>query len=330
MDNKIACPATGPATQCFDPTTDTSNCGSCGHVCSADTPYCLGGSCTRHPLTIFAFTGANQTFNVPSDVSSIKIQMWAGAGGRGADAVNSLKTDGGAGGYTAATVVVTPGESLTIMVGGGGIGASTGGNPTWLAPNGAGWPDGGGSSCTEDGAGGGRSALRRGSAELVTAGGGGGGGSHLLTGNTAEGGAGGGVVGDSGLSPGVEHGGAGGTTSAGGAGGTGTHNGAAGSKFQGGQFASDPGTGYGSCGGGGGYYGGGTGSNGYGTSDYEGGCGGGSGYVGGAGVSAPTTTQGTGPTPANVTDANYVAGVAVGGGNTTANGGNGLIIIQSL
>ncbi len=59
---------------------------------------------------------------------------------------------------------------------------------------------------------------------------------------------------------------------------------------------------------------------------------GGSGYIGGAGVSAGTLTAGSGTTPPNTGDADYVwanGSPAVGvGGATGGQGGNGLVIIS--
>ena len=303
-----------------------NHCGDCATTCSGGTPYCIGGSCAAHGSATFSYTGGNQSFVVPTGLTTVDVKMWGGAGGRGVGQ-NGNNQPGGAGGYTSATLSVTPGETLNVLVGGGGLGAaSTGTNGSWFSPIGGGFPDGGGRTSNANGAGGGRSEIKRGTSDLLIAGGGGGGGTNLSTDNISLGGAGGGASGASGGNSNNEHGGSGGSQSAGGAAGTGVHSGASGAAFQGGQLSTS--MSFGTCGGGGGYYGGGTGSNAYGSNDDGAGCGGGSGYTTTTGVTSPVTTVGTGTTPANNSDTAYVTGTAVGGGASTANGGNGLVIIS--
>lgn len=265
-------------------------------------PSCISGK------LIFDTTGADAFFTVPANCTSIKATMW-GAGGGGSFFA------GGAGGYATGILEVTPGEILTIKVGGGAPGA-------------------------EDGAGGGgRSAVLRGATEIFTAGGGGGA-SHQLTG-----GAGGGLLGEAGAGASA---GGGGTQSAGGSGL------AAGSAFQGGHSDSGyPGSGRTSAGGwpnggngghisdvskggggGDGYFGGGAGSDTDGSSG-----GGGSSYLGAAtfAITQPgseaSLQSGFGPTP-YTNDPDYVRGVAVGGAPANyqylpgGNGGIGRVVIH--
>ncbi|MFJ2740438.1 DUF11 domain-containing protein [Streptomyces sp. NPDC087440] len=282
----------------------------------------------------FEHTGADQTFTVPTGVSSLDVRMW-GAGGGGADpAYYAGSLAGAGGGFTRGTLAVSTGAVLTVTAGGGGEVSST------IAPYGGGGE--GGSTATDKamgGAGGGMSALWTGSyggTPLMIAGGGGGAspGSDPAPYAGAGGGATGGQDGDATKS------GRGGTQSAGGAaaaGGSGTPctvPAAAGSRFKGGNGADVAGDGEGGGGGGGGYFGGGGGAcqmNGGGTPN--GGGGGGSGFIGGTGVSGavteagtPSTAQGTGGTAARSGDDQYVAGKGSGGG--AGNGGDGMVVLQ--
>lgn len=71
-------------------------------------------------VEIFDFTGQDQEFVVPSGVTELEIEMW-GAGG-GASYSDVLTGYGGAGSYISGTLQVTPNETLTLVVGGGGKG----------------------------------------------------------------------------------------------------------------------------------------------------------------------------------------------------------------
>ena len=126
----------------------------------------------------FDFTGASQTFTVPSLVSQITIQAAGAQGGTG-NAGSGLSAAGGEGGTVSATIRVTPGQAFTMNVGGAGVAGS--------------------------GAGGGASIVTLGSVTIAVAGGGGGGGTGsgngLASGNCCfaipggAGGAGGGLTG---------------------------------------------------------------------------------------------------------------------------------------
>ena len=116
----------------------------------------------------YTYTGSNQSFVVPSGVTSVTVYMWGAGGGAG------LGGNGGAGCYVQGVLTVVPGETLTIVVGQGGgnkaraLGKSYGGGGA------GGGPDGGRSDIPSS-QGGGRSAIVRSSTDLVTAGAGGGG-----------------------------------------------------------------------------------------------------------------------------------------------------------
>lgn len=198
--------------------------------------------------------------------------MWGAGGG----------ATGGGGGYTVGTILVTPGQVLTVIVGQAGFASLS--NSTY---------GGGGSSAyLFEGSGGGRSAIRNASGvELLTAGAGGGGAYGTI------GGAGGGSSGEAGNHP---IGGTGGTQTAGG-------NNPVNFATPGFHYRGGSGFLGGGPGGGSGWYGGGGG---YGTAG-----GGGSGYCGGAGVSNCTTTTGVAATPANSGDTDRA-----GAGSPGANG----------
>lgn len=269
----------------------------------------------------FAYTGANQTFTVPTGITSVTFKIW-GAGGGGSDG------SGGSGAYLKGTLAVTPGQVLVIVVGKGGSNSA-----------GAGY-GGGGSSTVNGGSGGGYSGIFNTSLSfanaLAIAGGGGGGGYY---GDATYGGGGGATTGSNGGTAVTGYtSGSGGTVSAGGAGGlfnNATGRSSAGTALTGGNgLTSNPNTG---GGGGGGYYGGGSGycaNNGGGY--YSSAGGGGSSYTGT--LTAVTNTAGTTSSaglatqaPGNA-DADYVSGIGNGGdgdflSTTTTVGGNGLVVI---
>jgi hypothetical protein len=233
-------------------------------------------------------TPGSASFVVPNDVHSISVEVFGAAGG--------ASGDGKAGGLGAeahaSTVAVTPGETLTVVIGGRG-GNGVNGTPLEVCDWGAGGVNGGGEAgeCDGEGAaaggGGGASEVRRAATALVLAGGGGGAGAN---GTGGAGGAGGenGVAGTPGAAGGGG-GGGGGTASAGGAGGPGQGGGQAGkvgTAHAGGEggFWSDASGG----GGGGGVFGGGGGG---GSQNFSGGGGGGGSSTGPAGTVFTTGAQ---------------------------------------
>lgn len=281
-----------------------------GGTCQSEVRTCIGGklsgsfpasSCTvspnpgcttgptvdpKNPRTVFNATGSDQLYHVPVNCNQLFVKMWGAGGG-------SCGYPGGAGGFSKANLNVTPGETLTIIVGQNGDHASNGGR---AYPAGGLGTDTSTSTCVPNGAydwstdpptplcdtvytyshcgnGGGRSAVRRGPNELMDAGGGGGGGSGTPAG-AVYGGAGGGCTGDAGYSHGCP-----GTQSSGGWGACwNTHNY---SPYMGGHFlGGDEFEGNGpityAAGGGDGWYGGGGGNRGQ---QWGGSGGGGSGFI---------------------------------------------------
>ena len=249
----------------------------------------------------YSYSNVNQSFTVPSGITSVTVYMW-GAGGGGGNGT------GGAGAFIQGTLAVTPGNTLTVIVGGGGV------------QNGGGTFGGGGSSGQQGSAsGGGRSAIQLSGTELVDVGGGGGGSYSGFQGGAANysptinGGAGyrGGQA---------TYGGFGGTQTAGGAVVTGpVATGTAGSYLQGGAGGT-----YGG-GGGGGFYGGGGGS----TAGGDG-CagGGGSSYTTNAAFTLITgsNSPNTGAQAPATASPYYVSGVAAGATGSST-GGSGLVVI---
>jgi hypothetical protein len=212
---------------------------------------------------IFEYTGAEQTFEVPSGVHDLRVHLAGGAGGTG-----------GSGAEVIGTLNVTPGRTLFVEVGGNG------------QPGGEGGFNGGGAGGSGAGGGGGASDIRTiprseglttDSRLIVAAGGGGGGGA-----GEEAGGAGGNAEADGTTSAGGNEGGGQGFNGTGGVGGMGcSQSGAAGELGVGGAGGNGFST-NGGGGGGGGVYGGGGGGGG--CTAGGGGGGGGSSFVSGFGL----------------------------------------------
>jgi uncharacterized protein YjdB len=262
------------------PAINNSNWGGMGTTCGASSQTLIvtfnysggGGSCS----TTFNYTGALQTYTVPTGITSLTMDVQGAIGGKGYSSISR----GGYGGRTQCALAVTGGQVLNVYVGGSGI------SNTLAGITSAGGYNGGASGIYYAGGGGGGSDIRVAGTALsnrvIVAGGGGGGAYNYGTANYDRGGAGGGLTGEAGYSGNVNTpglGGYGGTQTAGGVGGNypGYTVGLTGASGVGGS-----GVNYG-AGGGGGYYGGGGG-------DWTGG-GGGSNY-GGIGTSSVTNTQG--------------------------------------
>ena len=240
---------------------------------------------------IFAFTGSAQSFTVPQNVTSLRIEAFGAAGGA-ASGHNSRAP----GGLVIATISVTPGQELGIYVGGAGSsggfkGGAKGGHCSGTCYGGHG---GDASDVRENG-----TAL---SDRIVVAGGGGGVGGFCY-GQSALGGDGGGLIGGRGGKSGnpdyAGYGAHGGSQISGGRGGRGSHTrdgpaeprgkrGILGIGGVGGSSRGYSGGGAGG-GGGGGYYGGGGGGAGGGFISSP--CGGGGGGGGGSSYAEPQATN---------------------------------------
>jgi hypothetical protein len=161
---------------------------------SSSTKRFAGGACDSDPAkgcgsgivqiasnamrNTFNFTGGVQTWTVPAGVTSIYVEALGANGGLGGAAANF----GGA--RVQGTMPVTPGETLSIYVGGGGRASSSRGGTSA-----GGWTGGGNGLGTVGAGGGGATDIRQGgtavSNRVIVAGGAGGAGNY---GNGAAGG----------------------------------------------------------------------------------------------------------------------------------------------
>src|SRR5690349_2055540 len=104
--------------------------------------FFVGQPASAEPVTeTFDATGEEQTFVVPDDVCQVHIEAFGAEGGAGAilaaptaqDAQEASPSgrpttaDPGLGGHATADATVTPGQSLTVIVGGQGAAADAGG-----------------------------------------------------------------------------------------------------------------------------------------------------------------------------------------------------------
>jgi hypothetical protein len=174
----------------------------------AETPTALA----QPPTQTFDYTGAEQSYVVPADITALKVVAVGAPGGAGRELTDATGSPGGDGARVTGVISVTPGETIYVEVGGSGADAgvdTTGGLGGF---NGGG--NGGGT--TEDppgggGGGGGASDVRTVSCDapceplapaslasrlLVAAGGGGGGGGfdNAYDQDVPDGGAGGGAI----------------------------------------------------------------------------------------------------------------------------------------
>src|SRR5688572_24958305 len=70
--------------------------------------------------TTYSYTGASQTFTVPAGVTSLTVTLTGGQGGLGGGDSQGSPTPGGYRGVVTGTLAVTPGQTITVAVGGGG------------------------------------------------------------------------------------------------------------------------------------------------------------------------------------------------------------------
>lgn len=306
--------------------------------------FTAGGEVGGVPLpgTQIYDTAGTYSFVVPGGVTELDAKVW-GAGGGGATYAGASRVGGG-GGFAWAKLAVTPGETLTIRVGGGGA-----------AANFAGWtgtgnyatnalPSFGGNLCGVF-----RGATLLSSTPLVIGGSGAGAGvaQTTTTTNFTAGGSGGGSSGTANSVVTAGYSASGGTqVSAGTAGAVASSNytpivpvagSYLGNGTQGGRHGNYPVYfGFGGGGGGGYYSGGGGGALGTtaASTAVGAGGGGGSGYVPSvgspllaSGAPAPTLTAGSGQTPAGTADPDYGLTSAGLGGGGGANGNPGRVVL---
>ena len=156
----------------------TGNSISLGNLYADSTVYVASTSGSSSPgSATFTYTGAVQNWTVPTGVTQIDIAVWGAEGGGSALSGNGSSGQGGKGGYSSGTLNVTPGEVLSIYVGGHGASSTSGVAAGGFNGGGSGYA----SSSGEPGnGGGGASDVRQGGNALpnrvIVAGGGGGGG----------------------------------------------------------------------------------------------------------------------------------------------------------
>ena len=266
-----------------------------------------------NPVHNFDYTGAEQTLTIPSNVSSVTLEVWGAQGG------TYSSYTGGLGGYSVGTLSNLSGEtSLKIYVGGAGTTSTTAGY------------NGGGAGVSSGRGGGGATDIRIGGSTLydriIVAGGGGGAG--VSYGSTYPAGCGGGEYGGDGYYnytngsnvTGINRSGGGATQTGGGISWSSISS-TQGTFGQGGNAYN-----YSCGGGGGGWYGGGGAYDSDSDSDGRYG-GGGSGYVWTSATASSAPSGYNVPSSYYLTDAQTIAGntsfPAPEGGNETGHTGNG-------
>ena len=283
-------------------TPDTTICAGNPVALNAIIDYDSTASPAGPDSLVLTYSGAMQTFTVPTGVTSITVDAYGAQGGNAVGYASgwssgSVNRSGGYGGRVEATLTVTPGQVLNLFVGGQGSissgGFNGGGAPASCSGTEVIWAGGGGATDIRTG---GTAYTDR----ILVAGGGGGAAGSASSSYVGTGGNGGGLTGANGTSAsGTCLNGLGGTSSAGGIGGNqscwcGSGTAPSGTFGDGAASICSP-SGLSTCscsgtgcvsgaGGGGGYYGGGAGLS------YAGG-GGGSSYTGGS-SSSVTHTQG--------------------------------------
>ncbi|HEX5502791.1 MAG TPA: PxKF domain-containing protein, partial [Thermomicrobiales bacterium] len=238
-------------------------------VCGALLPGLAGsagatGTCNTtagSTICTFGYTGAAQTWTVPDGVTQVTLDVFGAQGGY-------ESAQGGNGGRATATVAVTPGETLTIVVGGVGHSPFSGGDAL------GGFNGGGNGGAPYNlpaafygSGGGGASDVRIGGTDLahrvIVAGGGGGAADEFGPSGTGSGGAGGGLSGGTGGTSNTDCSLSSSCAPSGGAGGNQDGTTGSGQLGQGSNGADNTSTlfnGVGAGGGGGGYFGGAGGS----------------------------------------------------------------------
>jgi uncharacterized repeat protein (TIGR01451 family) len=261
------------------------------------------------PQTVtFSTPGQQEMWMVPPGVTQISVDVLGAGGGTDAGGNGCVP---GRGGEITATVAVTPGQTLTLLVGGAGGNASGGhGGAAGAAGGGAGGSVGATELAYGGGGGGGWSSVSAQGVPLVVAGGGGG------CAGSAGGSAGnGGNDGLAGQGGGSATGGGGGTRTAVGAGGASAPStnppGMAGTNAAGGAGAGSAGAELGGGGGGGGYVGGGGGGAAAIGDGIAGGGGGGADFVS-AGATGTHVQSGVGAGSGQITLTYTLPGTTVG------------------
>ena len=75
---------------------------------------------TNKTRYVFTYTGGDQSFTVPANVTWIYVKLWGAGGGAGRQGGWVYGADGGGGGHTRGLIPVTPGATIYVVVGSGG------------------------------------------------------------------------------------------------------------------------------------------------------------------------------------------------------------------
>ncbi len=149
--------------------------------------------------TEFNYNGFDQPYVVPEGVTEISFIMWGAGGGSAANSSEWTRLNqgrGGAGACVSGSLTVVPGETLMLMVGGGGAGGLLYADDASQRENTRYGLGGIGSIALDStevggGGGGGLAGIKRGDNFIAIAGGGGGGGNNTSAGTRQNGGPGG-------------------------------------------------------------------------------------------------------------------------------------------
>ncbi len=285
------------------------------------------------PVSTFSYTGTAASYTVPAGVTLLKITATGGGGASGYDGMGP-GANGGAGAVVTTYQRVSPGDVLTVRVGGGGqvFGAGgaatsvTGGSVVIVAGGGGaggisdvgGSGSAGGTVAGGDGSSSGKGGLG-GNSDGVGTGGSGAGPDSSCGGDSAAAGSGGAGASDGGTASGPSSGGGGGGYGGGAGGASGTAQAGGTSASFARQTARAGGGGAGFGGGGGGYFSGGGG-------------------YGGGGGSVNCSSQGSGgaggsfasPSATGYSATTFAAGTNGGDGSSSTAAGDGLVEIEEL
>ena len=286
------------------------------------------------PGSTFSYTGTVASYTVPAGVTVLKITATGGGGASGYDAFSGTGANGGAGAVVTSYQRVSPGDVLTVRVGGGGqvFGAGgaatsvTGGSVIIVAGGGGaggisdvgGSGSAGGTAAGGDGSSSGKGGLG-GNSDGVGTGGSGAGPDSSCGGDSAAAGSGGAGASDGGTASGPSSGGGGGGYGGGAGGASGTAEAGGTSASFARQTAQAGGGGAGFGGGGGGWFSGGGG-------------------YGGGGGSVNCSSQGSGgaggsfasPSATGYPATTFAAGTNGGDGSSSTAAGDGLVEIEEL
>jgi hypothetical protein len=110
------------------------------------TPYIINSGNNSYPVNNKIVITSSQSWNVPSNVSKIKVELWGASGGGGGSGAYSYSYnlnnggDGGSGGFAEQEFDVVPNQQFNVVIGSAG---SSGVNATYYYPNWYGDTDGG-------------------------------------------------------------------------------------------------------------------------------------------------------------------------------------------